>query len=105
MKNYITISSDRDIRVTPGLGYKDVTEKDLPVANRLKVLPEWQKNAVLIKKGVGIYPSAIASWNTVKALVKLNVLTLGKECDNADGTDNPSATAKKVAAAEEKENG
>ena len=83
-KNFVRIQSNITIRVTAGLQNKDVTNADAHVPDRLKVLPDWQKMIVTIHQGAGIYPAIIASWNTVKALEKDGVLTIGEFLESAD---------------------
>lgn len=78
MSKLIRIQSTVDITVTGGLNFKDVTNPDAHVPDRLKVSAEWPKCTVQIKKGVGNYPAEIKEWNTVKALVNDNILTLGE---------------------------
>lgn len=77
MNELIRIQSKMTIRVTPGLQAKDVTNPDAHIPDRLKVSAEWPKCTVLIKEGVGLYPAEIAEWNTVKALVKKEIITIG----------------------------
>lgn len=77
MNELIRIQSKVTINVTPGLQGKDVTNPDAHIPDRLKVSPEWTRCTVLIKAGVGTYPAEIAEWNTVKALVKDEIITIG----------------------------
>lgn len=81
-KPYVRIQSNTDICVTAGLQAQDVTNPDAHVPDRLKVNPIWPKLTVLIKKGAGIYPSYIAEWNTVKALARDKILTIGEYLDS-----------------------
>ena len=77
MAKFVQIQSDVTIRVTTGLQNKDVTNPDAHVPDRLKVNPEWPKHQVLIRKGAHRYPAEIAEWESVKALAKDKVLTIG----------------------------
>ena len=79
-----------NISVTPGLQAMDVTNVDAHVPDRLKINSLWAKAVVDIKQGVGRYPAYITEWNTVKALVKDEVLTIG------DYTNDVSEDEKKV---------
>ena len=88
-KAYVRIQSSRNIRVTMGLNCQDVTNPDAHIPDRLKINPLWPKLSVLIKQGAGWYPSEIASWSTVKALVddgifdSLEVMSIVSEIDDA----------------------
>lgn len=90
-KPYVRIQSTMRIRVTCGLDFKDVTNPDAHIPDRLKVNPLWPKLTVQIEPGVGMYPSEITAWETVKALVKEGVLTIGEFTDTAE----PEVVAKK----------
>ncbi len=81
---YVQINSTETISVTPGLQRLNVTNENSDVPNRLKVSPLWAKATVLIKKGIHEYPAEIASWNTVKALERDGILTIGKQTDVTD---------------------
>ena len=78
MSKLVRIQSTITITVTGGLNYKDTTNPDAHVPDRLKVSPEWPKCTVQIKQGIGDYPAEIIEWNTVKALVADNILTIGE---------------------------
>lgn len=84
MKDFVRIQSDRNIAVTCGLDCQDVTNPDAHVPDRLKINPLWPKVTVLIKQGSHEYPANIVEWNTVKALAKEGVLTIGDFTDTAD---------------------
>lgn len=73
----VRIQSSKTITVTKGLQHVDVTNADAHVPDRLKVSPSWQKSSILIRQGVGLYPAEIKEWNTVKALAKDGILTIG----------------------------
>ena len=83
-KAYVRIQSSRNIRVTMGLNCQDVTNPDAHIPDRLKINPLWPKLSVLIKQGAGWYPSEVASWSTVKALVDDDILTIDELSDIAD---------------------
>lgn len=83
-KAFVRIQSNVTINVTMGLHNQDVTNADAHVPDRLKVNPLWPKLTVLIRQGVHWYPSEIAEWPTVKALVEDKVLTIGEFSDTCD---------------------
>lgn len=83
-KNFVRIQSNETIVVTSGLQHIDVTNPDAHVPDRLKINPSWPKTTCQISKGVGVYPSYVAEWPTVKALVKDKVLTIGEYLDDGD---------------------
>lgn len=83
-KAYVRIASQKSIRVTCGLQNKDVTNPDAHVADRLKISPQWPTCTVLIKRGSHLYPSEIASWNTVKALARDKTITIGEFTDTPE---------------------
>lgn len=87
MKDYVTIQSNVTIMVTGGLQYKDLTNKNSQLPNRMKIASEWPKLNVLIKQGQHIYPSEIVEWPTVQALQKDGVLTIGAYVDNPNDVD------------------
>lgn len=82
MKEYVYIQSQISIMVTAGLQNENVTNPDAHVPDRLKVNPTWPKLRCMIKAGRHIYPSLITEWNSVKALVADNILTIGEEVDS-----------------------
>lgn len=100
MKKFVTIQSTVSITVTSGLQHTDVSNPSANIADRLKVNPLWPKNTLLIKKGVGQYPAAIAEWPTVKTLVAKKVLTIGDATDKAEEGSEAEELAKKVAEGE-----
>lgn len=95
MKDYVRIQSNQTIMVTGGLYYKDVTNKDAHIPDRLKVNPEWPRLTVLIKQGAHWYPSEIAEWATVKALAKDKILTIGEMSDLVDDDNAEEVKATK----------
>lgn len=84
MKNYVKISSTINVCVTSGLQYKDFTNHESDIANRLKINATWPKTTIDVKEGVHWYPSEITEWNTVKALVKDKILTIGEFSDSTE---------------------
>lgn len=88
MKKFIRIQSEKNIEVTEGLTHIDMTNLDARVPDRLRVASAWVQSRILIRKGSGLYPAIIQTWDTVLALVKDGVLTLGFETDECD---NPEA--------------
>ena len=94
MKDYVQIQSDITIMVTCGLQYQNVTNPDAHVPDRLKINAEWPKMSVLIQKGQHVYPSEISTWNTVKALEKDKVLTIGRFLDVSEIEDESVKTVK-----------
>lgn len=93
MAKYVRIQSTMNITVTPGLQALDCTNEDAHIPDRLKVAARWTKATVKIKKGVDLYPSKIAEWETVKALAKKNVLTIG-EYTNEGSKENEEVSKK-----------
>lgn len=88
MKAYTKISSTMNIVVTAGLQFQDVTNKDAHIPDRLRVSPKWTDTTCKIYQGTGYYPSEVTLWNTVKALVKDGILTIGEDTDDPTGSDN-----------------
>lgn len=86
MKKFVRIQSDIDIVVTAGLQSINMSNRDAHVADRLNVKSAWVGTRVLITKGTGYYPAEIAKWDSVIALAKDKLLTVGEETDNVDGT-------------------
>ena len=78
MNEFVRIQSSTTIHVTPGLQYKEVTNPDAHVPDRLRVMPMWAGHVICIKSGVGVYPAEITKWDSVKALAKCGVLTIGE---------------------------
>lgn len=81
---YVRIQSTTTINVTMGLQNQNVTNKDAHVPDRLRVNPLWPKCTVLITEGVGLYPSEIVDWPSVKSLEAKKILTIGEFTDTAD---------------------
>lgn len=85
MKKYVQIQSDIDINVTAGLNMKNMTKVNSDIPDRLTVMPTWPRLTVLIKQGAHLYPSVITEWNTVKALARNKLITIGTDTDDAGG--------------------
>ena len=81
MKNYVYIQSNTSIVVSAGLQAENVTNPDAHIGDRLRINPYRPKMTILIKQGRHVYPSFITNWESVKDLVKDNVLTIGEETD------------------------
>jgi len=96
MKKYVQIQSSININVTAGLNMKNMTKVDSDIPNRLMVKPVWPKLTVLIKQGNALYPSYIVEWNSVKALVRNKLITIGMETDDAGGDAELIALSKKL---------
>lgn len=92
-KPFVRIQSNININVTAGLHHQDVTNPDAHVADRLKVNPQWPKLTCMIRQGVGIYPSEIVEWPSVKSLAADKILTIGEYLDSAE--DNAQVEVKK----------
>ena len=90
---FVRIQSTIDICVTAGLQGRDLTRKDSDIPDRLKVSPDWPKMTMFIHKGAGNYPAEIAEWNTVKALVKDKVLTVGEVVDENEASEEEVKSA------------
>ena len=95
MKDYVYIQSTTSIVVSAGLQAEDVTNPDAHVGDRLRVNPYWPKMTILIKQGRHVYPSFIKNWESVKDLVKDNILTIGEEVDDIQD-DEMKKAAKEV---------
>lgn len=86
-KKFVKIQSTMNIRVTSGLQHNDVTNPDAHVADRLKISASWPTTIVFIKEGVHLYPSEVATWNTVKALERDKILSIAGFTDETDDDD------------------
>ena len=95
MKDYVYIQSTTSIVVSAGLQAEDVTNPDAHVGDRLRVNPYWPKMTILINQGRHTYPSFITNWESVKDLVKDNILTIGEEVDDIQD-DEMKKAAKEV---------
>lgn len=84
MKAYVRIQSKVNIGVTCGLQYKNVTNPDAHIPDRLKINPSWSKLTIDILEGSHYYPSEIVEWNTVKRLQQDKILTIGEFTDEPE---------------------
>lgn len=92
MKKYVKIQSSKNIQVTGGLSFLDMTDPKQAVPNKLKVQPLWSKEKIKLRMGSAWYPSYITEWATVKALNNDGVITIGEFADILP--DNVSAEEK-----------
>lgn len=81
---YVRIQSSINIKVTAGLQHADYTQPDAHIPDRLKVGSLWPKLTCMITEGVGVYPSEILEWNTVKSLEKEKLITIGETFDDTE---------------------
>ena len=97
MKKFVQISSEVDIKVVRDYAYKDLSPKG---SNQgIKVNPLWIGSEVMIKKGVGIYPSEITNWSAVKKLAAIKKITIGEETD--EGTQEAEDAKARIAKVED----
>lgn len=75
---YLKIQSKLNVNITSGLDHLDMTDVNANVGDKLKVQALWAKQIVRIKAGVSYYPVEIKDWNTTKALVRGDMITLGE---------------------------
>ncbi len=78
---YLKIQSQIHVNVTSGLKHLNLTDATANVGDKLKVQALWAKELVRIIPGTSWYPAEVKEWNTVKALTKDGILTLGEEVD------------------------
>lgn len=74
----IKIHSTKTIRVTPNTTINDLTNEKSLAPDKINTHMNWAYEPVIIYEGVGEYPDYIKTWNTVKALVKANILTISE---------------------------
>ena len=101
MKKFVRIQSDVDIMVSAGLQSINMSNRDAHVADRLNVKSAWVGTRILITKGTAYYPAEISKWDSVIALAKDKLLTIGEEVDEIPGNE---AATKKVEAQKTKLN-
>ena len=100
MKKFVQISSLVDIRVVRDYDYIDLNPKDTAEKNSgVKVNPLWVGSEVLIRKGVGVYPSEITKWSSVKKLAEIKKITIGADTD--EGTAEAERQKAAIAKVEE----
>jgi len=95
MAKFILIQSQKTIAVTQDLDSVDVTKMELRgIKDNIKrVLPNWVGTSILILQGQHQYPAEIKDWKTVKALEQGGILTLGREIDEKDASDEAKTMA------------
>lgn len=81
MKKYVRIQSTMNITVDAGLTCINMTSADARISERLRVQPTWVGTRIDIREGAHYYPCIIKTWDSVKALAKEQILTVGEECD------------------------
>lgn len=91
MSKFILIQSNQTVRVTRGLDVIDNTNYNSDIPNRANFRPNWTKSTVIIKAGQFAYPIEITEWQSVKALEKDGVLTIGKELEDGDAKIDENA--------------
>ena len=96
MKKFIKIQSSINITVDAGLTCIDMTNADARIAERLKIQPTWVGTRIDIKEGVHYYPAVIKNWDSVKALAKRELLTIGEECDECPNLEEVEALCRKL---------
>lgn len=74
----IKIHSTKTIRVTPNTSINDLTNEKSLAPDKINAHMNWAYEPVIIYEGVREYPDYIKTWNTVKALVKANILTISE---------------------------
>lgn len=99
MKKYVKIQSSKNIQVTGGLSFLDLTDPKQAIPNKLKIQPLWSKEKIKLKMGSAWYPSYITEWSTVKSLNKDGVITIGEFADTLP--DNVSEEEKNEVIAHE----
>ena len=99
MKKFVQIQSSIDIRVTRDYEVKDLNPKG-DTNQGVKVEPLWLGSEIVIRKGVGVYPSEIVNWTAVKKLAELKKLTIGGFTD--EGTEEAEKEKADIAKVEAK---
>jgi len=79
---FIKIHSSKNIGVSPAIRYVDATRFDSMNPNRLNVQQYWSQSIVDLKEGSHYYPALIEKWDTVQALARDGIITLGEKTDN-----------------------
>ena len=83
----IKIHSTKTIRVTPNTTINDLTNEKSLAPDKINAHMNWAYEPVIIYEGVGEYPDYIKTWNTVKALVKANILTISETKEVKEKTE------------------
>lgn len=104
MKKFVKIQSNVNIFVNAGVLYKDLTDKNSQLPDRLKIQPLGTDCRIEIKIGAHWYPSEVATFNGVKALQKDGLLTIGEYSDTCEdiSEEKRAEYSKKVATARKK---
>jgi hypothetical protein len=91
----VTINSNQDLYV---LG-TSITSNPATENKPLNPNPLWTKTRILIQKGIHDYPAEIKDWDTIKALAKNFIITIGevKEGELTDLTMEEAVKNKKQA--------
>lgn len=84
MKDFVRIQATRSVEVYPGMQYVNMTNPDAHVGDRLRVAATWVNSRVMLKQGAFDYPAEIQDWETVRALARDKVITIGEELDDTD---------------------
>lgn len=83
----IKIHSTKTIRVTPNTDINDLTNEKSLAPDKINAHMKWTYEPVIIYEGIGEYPDYIKTWNTVKALVKANILTISETKEVKEKTE------------------
>ena len=83
----IKIHSTKTIRITPNTTINDLTNEKSLAPDKINAHMNWAYEPVIISEGVGEYPDYIKTWNTVKALVKANILTISETKEVKEKTE------------------
>lgn len=84
MGKFVKISASKPRRVFSGLQTKNTTSDNPTNPNRLNVESLWTDNFVILKQGAWYYPSVVKTWDSVKALEKNEIVTIGGEVDSIE---------------------
>lgn len=75
----ITLTSKIDIKVTPNLKVKDLTDKNSINPDKLKAVMVNEYEPVLIMQGTYEYPEYILEWETVQTLIANKIFVLAAD--------------------------
>lgn len=91
----VTIHSNQDLYVLGTF----ITSNPSTESKPMNPNPIWTKTRILIKTGVHDYPAEIKDWDTIKALAKNFIITIGevKEGELTDVTMEEAVKVKKQA--------
>lgn len=96
MKKFVRIQSTMNITVDAGLTCINMTSADARISERLRVQPTWVGTRIDIREGAHYYPAIIKTWDSVKALAKEQILTVGEECDECSEQAQAEAMCQKL---------